>query len=107
MSIVQVAKYAGVSTATVSRVLNSVPVVSEETVRNVRAAMEALKYDPMEVKRGPRPGSRRPAAKGQKTGMIAIMTVGLQREKLRWPVTSAVVDAITRSAKVEGLRVLL
>src|SRR5581483_7236940 len=107
MSIVQVAKYAGVSTATVSRVLNSVPVVSEETVRNVRAAMEAVKYDPMEVKRGPRPGSRRASSLAKKTGMIAVMTVGLHREKLRFPVTSAVVDAVTRSAKMSGVRVLL
>jgi DNA-binding LacI/PurR family transcriptional regulator len=105
MSIVQVAKYAGVSTATVSRVLNSVPVVSESTMRNVRAAMEALKYDPMEVKRGPRPGTRRTTNK--KCGMIAIMSVGIHREKLRFPVTNAVVEAITRSAKQSGVRVLL
>jgi DNA-binding LacI/PurR family transcriptional regulator len=105
MSIVQVAKYAGVSTATVSRVLNSVPVVSESTVRNVRAAMEALKYDPMEVKRGPRPGTRRAPVK--KVGMIAIVSVGIYREKLRFPVTNAVVEAITRSAKQSGVRVLL
>ena len=105
MSIVQVAKYAGVSTATVSRVLNSVPVVRESTVRSVRAAMEALKYDPMEVKRGPRPGTRRTTAK--RCGMIAILTVGLHREKLRFPVTSVVVEAITRSAKQSGVRVLL
>jgi DNA-binding LacI/PurR family transcriptional regulator len=107
MSIVQVAKYAGVSTATVSRVLNSVPVVSETTVKNVRAAMEALKYDPMEVKRGPRPGSRRPTSIAKRTGMIAVMTVGLHREKLRFPVTNAVVDAISRSAKMSGVRLLL
>ncbi len=105
MSIVQVARYAGVSTATVSRVLNSVPVVSESTVRSVRAAMEALKYDPMEVKRGPRPGTRRTPIK--KCGMIAIMSVGLHREKLRFPVTNMVVEAITRYAKQSGVRVLL
>jgi DNA-binding LacI/PurR family transcriptional regulator len=106
MSIVRVAKYAGVSTATVSRVLNSVPVVSEETVRNVRAALEALKYDPFEVKRGPKPGSRRtPVAR--KVGMIAVMTVGIHREKLRFPVTNGVVESITRSAKQSGVRVLL
>jgi DNA-binding LacI/PurR family transcriptional regulator len=106
MSIVRVAKYAGVSTATVSRVLNSVPVVSETTVRNVRAALEALKYDPFEVKRGPKPGSRRnPTAR--KVGMIAVMTVGIHREKLRFPVTHGVVESITRAAKQSGVRVLL
>jgi DNA-binding LacI/PurR family transcriptional regulator len=105
MSIVQVAKYAGVSAATVSRVLNSVPVVSESTVKNVRAAMEALKYDPMAIKRGPRPGGKRPRLTS--TGMIAIMTVGNYREKLRFPVTNMVVQAISRSAKQSGVRVLL
>jgi len=39
--------------------------------------------------------------------MIAIMTVGIHREKLRFPVTNAVVEAITRSAKQSGVRVLL
>jgi DNA-binding LacI/PurR family transcriptional regulator len=106
MSIVRVAKYAGVSTATVSRVLNSVPVVSEETVRNVRAAIEALKYDPFEVKRGPRPGSRRPVPT-KKAGMIALMAVGLDANVPRFHVISGVVDSITRSAKQAGVRVLL
>ena len=106
MSIVRVAKYAGVSTATVSRVLNAVPVVSESTVRNVRAALEALKYDPFEVKRGPKPGSRR-VVPSRKVGMIAVMTVGIHQEKLRFPVTGAVVEAITRSAKQSGVKVLL
>jgi hypothetical protein len=59
MSIVRVAKYAGVSTATVSRVLNSVGGVSEATVNSVLAAVEALKYDPREEKRGPKPGQHR------------------------------------------------
>jgi DNA-binding LacI/PurR family transcriptional regulator len=106
MSIARVAKYAGVSTATVSRVLNDVPVVSETTVRNVRAALEALKYDPLEVKRGPRPGSRK-IPTGRRVGMIAVMTVGLHREKLQFPATNAVVQAICRSAKQSGVRVLL
>jgi DNA-binding LacI/PurR family transcriptional regulator len=105
MSIVRVAKYAGVSTATVSRVLNDVPVVSESTVRNVKAALEALKYDPLEVKRGPKPGRRAPL--GRKAGMIAIIAVGLHREKLQFPATNSVVQAICRSAKQSGVRVLL
>jgi DNA-binding LacI/PurR family transcriptional regulator len=106
MSILKVAKYAGVSTATVSRVLNSVPVVSKSTVRTVRAALEALKYDAFEIKRGPKPGFRRTTNR-RKVGMIAIMTVGLHREKLRFPVTNMVVAAITRAAKQSGVRVLL
>jgi LacI family transcriptional regulator len=106
LSIERVAKYAGVSTATVSRVLNAVPVVSESTVKNVQAALKALNYDPLAVKRGPKPGMRRPPSV-RKVGMIAVMTVGLSRDKLRFPVTGAVVTAISSAAKQNGIKVLL
>ena len=59
MSIERVAKFAGVSPATVSRVLNSVPVVSTSTVEAVKAAMVALNYDPVEPKSGPKPRVKR------------------------------------------------
>jgi DNA-binding LacI/PurR family transcriptional regulator len=52
-SMIQVAKLAGVSTATVSRVLNERNVVSEETVTRVRQAMKRIGYHP------PPPGARR------------------------------------------------
>lgn len=42
----QVAEYAGVSTATVSRVVNGVGYVSRDTETKVRHAIEALKYIP-------------------------------------------------------------
>ena len=44
--IADVARTAGVSTTTVSRVLNSVSTVSEDNRRRVTAAMKALKYRP-------------------------------------------------------------
>jgi DNA-binding LacI/PurR family transcriptional regulator len=53
MSIVRIAKLAGVSTATVSRVLNERDVVSDATVAKVRQAMKNIGYQP------PPPGSRR------------------------------------------------
>ncbi|MGN6627359.1 MAG: LacI family DNA-binding transcriptional regulator [Tepidisphaeraceae bacterium] len=37
---------AGVSSSTVSRVINNHPRVSRETIRAVQAAMEKLKYTP-------------------------------------------------------------
>lgn len=45
-TIMDVARKAGVSTATVSRVINSINNVSEETVRRVEDAIEALHYTP-------------------------------------------------------------
>jgi LacI family transcriptional regulator len=49
--IKDVAAHAGVSVATVSRVLNDSPKVSEETRLRVRAAMRALRYRPNAVAR--------------------------------------------------------
>lgn len=46
IDIVQVAKAAGVSTTTVSRVINGVSTVSEENARRVREAIRKLKYRP-------------------------------------------------------------
>jgi len=46
MTIRQVAQAAGVSTATVSRVLNSAPYIAEETAQAVRRAMAEVQYDP-------------------------------------------------------------
>lgn len=45
-TIIDVAQEAGVSTATVSRVLNNSRSVSEETCRRVKAAIAKLDYTP-------------------------------------------------------------
>ena len=46
MKIKDVARLAGVSTATVSHVINHTRFVSEETIQKVRAAIESLNYTP-------------------------------------------------------------
>ena len=51
-SIHDVAKYAGVSSATVSKVLNNYPNISEQTRSKVDAAIEHLMYRPNVVARG-------------------------------------------------------
>lgn len=61
MSIAEVAKRAGVSNATISRVINHQGGVAESTVANVRRAMEELGYKPAANRRGPKVGSRRGA----------------------------------------------
>lgn len=57
MSIAQVAKRAGVSSATVSRVMNRQAGVSTESISRVRRAMQELSYQP----RRPRGGGSYPA----------------------------------------------
>ena len=46
-TIVDVAEYAGVSVATVSRMMNSPNVVSEKTKKKIHKAMQELHYQPM------------------------------------------------------------
>lgn len=58
MSIVEVARLAGVSNSTVSRVINNHPRVLPETADAVRAAMAQLKYTPSERRPGPKRGPR-------------------------------------------------
>lgn len=71
MSIVEVAKLAGVSTATVSRVLNNSPVVSAETAEAVRRVMAQTKFA---RRRAPR---RTSAAMGQtKVASLAFLMFG-------------------------------
>ena len=51
-TIRDVAKYAGVSVATVSRYLNNSPLIAEASVEKVRQAIEALDYQPSMMARG-------------------------------------------------------
>ena len=70
MSIRNVAQLAGVSTSTVSRVLNERPNVAAATVESVRRAMRELSFSPAARRRGPR------AYDGLKTATIAFMVLG-------------------------------
>src|SRR5271165_6388674 len=58
MSISTVAKFAGVSTSTVSRVINKHSRVSPTTERSVREAMRELGYSPSDRRPGPKSGNR-------------------------------------------------
>ena len=106
-SIANVAKVAGVSTATVSRVLNNFPHVREETVRRVREAVQVLNYNPLRTRRDlndengfgrPRPGC---------TGNIAVITLGQAREWLQLPVMAAAVAGIRSAVTDRRYRMIL
>lgn len=71
MSIAVVAKTAGVSQATVSRVINKRPGVSPEIVVAVRQAMGALNYQPPPPER--RPGRRRHPARDNGTHAVGAL----------------------------------
>lgn len=59
MSIVEVARLAGVSNATVSRVINKHPSVSPETAKAVHAAMKRTGFVLSDRRPGPKPNSHR------------------------------------------------
>src|SRR5688572_8587945 len=108
MSISKVALKAGVSVATVSRVINRVPSVSPETAKQVRAAMKELSYVPAEIRPGPKPGSRRAPRLRSRAGTIAVLTVGqASRDWLTLPLMATAFAEITTAAKERHLRLLV
>jgi LacI family transcriptional regulator len=107
MSITEVANHAGVSTATVSRVLNNLPGVRAETARQVRASAEALKYVPPQLRRGGRSGGVQTSRLRRRSNSIAILTLGQSRDWLQLPVMAAAVAGISRGAKELGLKLML
>jgi DNA-binding LacI/PurR family transcriptional regulator len=77
MSISKVAKLAGVSSSTVSRVINNHPRVAPETVQSVRKAMKELGYTPSDRRPGPKPASRMRIG----TGNIVFLVLGTSGER--------------------------
>lgn len=108
MSIVGVAKLAGVSIATVSRVLNEVPVVNPKTVEAVRRAVAELGYQPLRAKKNSRNPSRRVGKMPQlRSNQIAVLAIGSNQGWLAMPVMASVLAGITRAAREHDLRVML
>src|SRR5262245_43986797 len=77
MSISDVAKLAGVSSSTVSRVINNHTRVAPETAQKVRKAMQSLGYTPSERRPGPKPSFR--SRNG--TANIAFLVLGASRSR--------------------------
>ena len=90
MSIIEVAKLAGCSHTTVSRVINQKPGVSAEVASRVQAAMRKLSYIPPVKRRGPQPKSQRMI----RTGNVAVLMIGTEATPLVAPVSAAVIHAV-------------
>ena len=104
MSIVDVARIAEVSTATVSRVLNAPGSVRTETADRVHAAMQRLGYSLPTVRRGPKIGPRAP---GARPNQIAVIAVGKSQRWLEQPAMGGILSGITSAARQSKMRVLL
>src|SRR5215212_1436161 len=108
MSIVDVAKRAGVSVATVSRVINQFPGVSPRTAKQVRAAMKELLYVPSPIRPGPKPGSRRTSKLKVGVGAIVVLTVGQpSRDWLTLPMMASIFAGITTASVQRGLKLMV
>jgi LacI family transcriptional regulator len=104
MSVVEIARQAGVSPATVSRVLNHNPRVHPKTAEQVRRVARLLDYNTEDVRRGP----KRAATSVARMGRLSIMAVGEQQQQwFQIPVFAAVVAGITRAAREHGWQVQL
>ena len=100
-----VAKEAGVSAMTVSRVVNDHPRISPETAAKVKDVIERLGYTtaPSARKRGRR--SR--ANQGIHTGHIAVVTLGLTGSALKIPVFATTLLGIQNALQEADLSMLV
>jgi len=89
----EIAQAAGVSTATVSRVLNGAPLISAETAARVTAVMQELNYRPNHVARSLRTVSTR--------------TLGVLVSNVANPFFAGLVHSIEDSASDRGLGLIL
>jgi DNA-binding LacI/PurR family transcriptional regulator len=99
MSIVEVAKIAGTSHTTVSRVINGKPGVADDTAQAVRLAMEQIGYKPPTLRRGPK--IRRP--NGLNTRMIGVLLVGFETDLLHEPLVAEVIESVERTLREHQL----
>ncbi len=98
MSIVRIAAKAGVSVATVSRVINNSKPVRPELAGRVRRALEELKL----------PVRMTARRKRERDSVLAILSVGQgHRAWFQVPVMARIVAELTRAAKKHDFRVML
>lgn len=103
-SIIDVARKAGVSIATVSRVLNRSAAVAPETVETVMKWVRTLGYELPPRKR------RNSVNKNADTGRKQIAVIGIHSPTMAWldvPVIGRAVRAVTRAARERGYGVAL
>lgn len=104
MSIVEVAKLAGVSHTTVSRVLNSKPGVSAVAFERVQEAIRQLDYTPPQRRRGPQP---KVPGRGDMVGAVALLMFGTDPRPMFSPVSSAVIHSIEQALSDLGISFVL
>jgi LacI family transcriptional regulator len=100
-----VARHAGVSTMTVSRVINHDPRVLAATAKAVRAAIIELGYIPRAESDGRRLSSR--ARRGVHTGRVAVLFPDVNLAALRTPLSASLLDGIDRRLADHRMQLLV
>lgn len=103
--IEDVAKEAGVSRATVSRVINGSDAVKSRTTDHVLKVMSRLGYSPTAKRPGPKPKNLHPSR--LRMGTIALITIGGTGELLQEPTMAMVVECIRAECRKRQLNLLL
>lgn len=105
MSIVEIAKQAGVSISTVSRYFNQPDKVSHDAAGRIRAVTARLNYQP-DIRR---PGPKTSERVGIRTGTIAFLALGgfSPEEMLRKPAFPVLLGSIQRTLIERKLSLLL
>src|SRR5437762_251429 len=101
MSISKVAKLAGVSSSTVSRVINNHPRVAPDTAQSVRKAMQTLGYTPSERRPGPKPANRARSASTD----VAFLVLGTSRTRAT-PAFQDLLRGVSLGAGKHGLNLI-
>ena len=105
LNIGDIADAAGVSRATVSRVINGSPLVKAKTVGLVRAAIEKLGYVRPSVRPGPKPRATHPQR--LRSGSIALISIGGSGALFQEPIMAALVEQIQSTCRSRQLNLLL
>ena len=105
MSLDDVAREAGVSRATVSRVVNGSPSVDAKTVAAVRQTMDRMGYVRPAVRPGPRPRISHPSQ--LRVGAIALVIIGGSRNLMQEPTMALVIDRIQVACRKRQVNLIL
>lgn len=104
-NIADIAREAGVSRATISRVMNGSPAVKAKTAARVRETIERLGYVRPAVRPGPKPKMNNPTR--LRTGSIALITIGGSRNLFQEPIMAVLIDEIQAACRKRQLNLLL
>jgi DNA-binding LacI/PurR family transcriptional regulator len=105
LNVADIAELAGVSRATVSRVLNGSAVVKQKTVEHIRQTMDRMGYVRPVIRPGPKPklgSSRKP-----RLGSIALVTIGSSRQVFQDPIMAILVEELQHACRKRQLNLIL